>query len=148
MSSGIREWGSVIRAAVLVITLASAASAQPAADLAQMRQAADSGNLAARVEIRKRADVSAGFTIVQDAGAGSCGSSCVITAIISPTPLLFAGARTFPLRYLSPQVKLSYKITEKLRWNAGYQYYGYREDFSNLQNYLAHTGYTSVSWSF
>jgi hypothetical protein len=44
--------------------------------------------------------------------------------------------------------RLSIRITPKVRWNAGYQYYGYREDFSAAQNYRAHTGYSSVSWSF
>jgi hypothetical protein len=57
-------------------------------------------------------------------------------------------AQTFPLRYLSPSARLSIRITPKLRWNVGYQYYGYREDFSAVQNYRAHTGYSSVSWSF
>ena len=61
-------------------------------------------------------------------------------------------AQTFPLRYLSPQGRISVRINEKLRWNAGYQYYGYHEDFSVLQstsqNYRAHTGYSSVLWSF
>ncbi len=60
----------------------------------------------------------------------------------------FLAAQTFPLRYLSPQGKLSFKITEKIRWNAGYQYYGYSESFSSLQDYRAHTGYTSIAWSF
>jgi hypothetical protein len=56
--------------------------------------------------------------------------------------------QTFPLRYLSPQGRVSVRISEKIRWNAGYQYYGYHEDFSGLQNYRAHTGYTSVLWAF
>ena len=39
----------------------------------------------------------------------------------------------------------------KLRWNAGWQFYGYGEDFHIFgykQNYNAHTGFTSVLWSF
>ena len=60
----------------------------------------------------------------------------------------FQAAQTFPLRFLSPQARLSFRITPKIRWNAGYQYYGYREDFSITQDYWAHTGYSSVSWSF
>ena len=65
---------------------------------------------------------------------------------------MFASVQSFPLRYLSPQGRISVRINEKLRWNAGYQNYGYRQDFSVLQsasqNYRAHTGYTSVSWAF
>ena len=37
-----------------------------------------------------------------------------------------------------------------MRWNAGYQYYGYRQEFNlnpNL-NYQANTGYTSLSFAF
>ena len=48
----------------------------------------------------------------------------------------------------STQGRVSLRINEKIRWNAGYQYYGYHEDFSGLQNYRAHTGYTSVLWAF
>ena len=41
--------------------------------------------------------------------------------------------------------------SEKLRWNVGYQYYGYHEEFgvlSQTQNYRAHTGYTSLTLAF
>jgi len=90
-----------------------------------------SGNLSARVSIRQRVDVSAGYSLVQDVGAHS---------------LVFP--QTFPLRYLSPQGRVSVRIREKIRWNVGYQYYGYHTDFSGLQNYRAHTAYTSVLWAF
>ena len=42
-------------------------------------------------------------------------------------------------------------MTPKIHWNAGWQFYRYREGFGllgYLPNYRAHTGYTSVSWSF
>ena len=60
----------------------------------------------------------------------------------------FQAAQTFPLSFQSPLARFSLRITEKIRWNAGYQYYGYKEDFYNRENYRAHTGYTSVLWSF
>ena len=50
--------------------------------------------------------------------------------------------------------RFSVSITNRVRWNVGYQYYGYREDFFTGQNglpdpgYRATTGYTSVLWSF
>jgi hypothetical protein len=44
--------------------------------------------------------------------------------------------------------RLSIPITEKVRWNVGYQYYGYNELFLNGENFRANTGYTSVLWSF
>ena len=89
------------------------------------------GNLAARVSIRQRVDVSMGYSLVQDVGAPG-----------------LAAPQIFPFRYLSPQGRISLRINEKLRWNAGYQYYGYHEDYSGLQNHRAHTGYSSVLWAF
>jgi len=44
--------------------------------------------------------------------------------------------------------RISIRVSNRVRWNAGYQYYGYAEDFSALQNYRAHTGYSSLAWSF
>jgi hypothetical protein len=49
---------------------------------------------------------------------------------------------------VSPQVRLSIRITSKLRWNTGYQYYGYREQFSAAQDYRANTGFSSLAFSF
>jgi len=112
------------------------------------------GNLSARVSFRQRVDVSVGYSLVQDVGgsvrsgtgalvcdpAGGCAG--IFGLAVVPT------SQSFPLRYLSPQGRISVRISEKIRWNAGYQYYGYHEDFSALQNYRAHTGYTSVLWAF
>ena len=104
-----------------------------------------SGNLGARISITKRADLYAGYTRVQDTGDGR---SDPFGAKIGSTLPAFQAAQTFPLSFQSPLARLSLRITEKIRWNAGYQYYGYKEDFYNRENYRAHTGYTSVLWSF
>jgi hypothetical protein len=101
------------------------------------------GNLGARFALGKRADFYAGYTITQDVGDGRStptGNSTDLTA--------FAAAQTFPLKFLSPQARLSVRINKQLRWNVGYQYYGYSEQFSNLQDFRANTGYSSVQWSF
>jgi len=111
------------------------------------------GNLAARFSIRQRVDVSVGYSHVQDVGDGR---SVILfargTTLSNPVTFALASAQSFPLSYLSPQGRISVRINEKLRWNAGYQHYGYHEDFSGLQgisqNYRAHTGYSSVLWSF
>jgi hypothetical protein len=95
--------------------------------------------------VHKRADVLMGYSHVQDTGDGR--ATAQGSGLYSAQPA-FQAAQTFPLRFLSPQARLSLRLTPKLRWNAGYQYYGYREDFSTDQNYRAHTGYSSVSWSF
>ena len=64
---------------------------------------------------------------------------------------LLDSVQTFPLTYHSPLARLSIRIAPKIRWNAGWQYYDYTEQFNLLgynQNFHAHTGYTSVLWSF
>ena len=46
---------------------------------------------------------------------------------------------------------ISVRISPKLRWNVGYQFYNYSERFHVFdynQNFHAHTGYTSVLWAF
>jgi hypothetical protein len=93
----------------------------------------------------KRADLYLGYSHVQDVGAGRLGPPI---GVVSPAPPIGLLASTFPLRYLSPQARLSIRLARKLRWNAGYQYYGYNEEFSGLQDYRAQTGYSSISWSF
>ena len=64
---------------------------------------------------------------------------------------LLYSVQTFPLTYQTPLVRISVKVTVKLRYNVGYQYYGYHEDFGLLsynQSFRANTGYTSLLWSF
>jgi hypothetical protein len=102
------------------------------------------GNVAAHF-VAGRVDVSLGFSHIQDTGDGRA------TPIgnLSYTSLPFlASAQTFPLRFTSPQGKVSLRINEKIRWNLGYQHYGYSQEFSTQQNFRAHTGYTSVLWAF
>jgi hypothetical protein len=62
-----------------------------------------------------------------------------------------ASVQTFPLTFQSPSARVSVKLTEKLRFNVGYQYYGYKEQFGLFdvnENYLGNTGYTSLLWAF
>jgi len=103
--------------------------------------------LNAHFTIQKRADLLVGLSYVQDFGDGR--TNPLISPVTAPdVPPAFLAAQTFPLRFLSPSGRVSFRIRERLRWNVGYQYYGYREDFSTVQNFRANTGYTSVSWSF
>ncbi len=104
-----------------------------------------SANLGARFTLLKRADIYAGYSHVQDVGDGR--ANPFGAGIYSALPA-FQAAQTFPLRYLSPQFRLSIRITPKLRWNTGYQYYGYREQFSAAQDYRANTGFSSLAFSF
>jgi hypothetical protein len=92
-----------------------------------------------RVVLAKRLDVYAGFSSTKDTGAPSAG--------FTTQPALVA-AQSFPLTFLSPQTRLSYRINEKLRANFGYQYYNYNDQVILFQDYRAHTGFASVLWSF
>ena len=106
------------------------------------------GNLGARIAIGKRADLYVGYTITKDTGDGR---STATEGVTDPALALFTAAQTFPLTYQSPLGRLSVKLTPKLRWNAGYQIYNYHDKFGQFgeyQNFHAHTGYTSVTWSF
>ena len=107
-------------------------------------------SLTAHFDIRKRADLFVGYSHTQDTGDGR--STVVPPAIVSSLeplpPSAFYAAQTFPLRFLSPMARLSIRINQKLRWNVGYQYYGYNESFYNGLDYRAHTGYSSLLWSF
>lgn len=103
------------------------------------------GNAGVRFRLLKRVDVMGGYSLVKDIGDGRAAAIGTAAAVSTPA---FAAAQTFPLRYFSPYGRVSVRLHSKLRWNAGYQYYGYREEFYARQNYRAHTGYVSLLWAF
>ncbi|HEY2013497.1 MAG TPA: hypothetical protein VGH38_08355 [Bryobacteraceae bacterium] len=106
-------------------------------------------NLTARFTILKRADLFLGYSITKDTGDGR--STPVPGGVTDPVQSLLDSVQTFPLTYQTPMARLSIRITPKIRWNAGWQFYDYGEDFHILgynQNYHAHTGFTSILWSF
>jgi hypothetical protein len=93
----------------------------------------------------KRIDLSLGYSRIQDRGDGRASPT---TTLIGPGLSAFQTAQTFPVKLQTPQARVSFKVSERLRWNLGYQYFGYHETFFFGENYLAHTGYTSLLWSF
>jgi hypothetical protein len=106
-------------------------------------------NFGTHFTVKKRVDLYAGYTITLDTGDGR--SSPVPPGTTNPIDLIFGPVETFPLSFQSPLARVSISILPKLRWNAGWQYYNYHEEFGLYgfyQNYHANTGYTSVSWSF
>ena len=109
------------------------------------------GNIGLRFALGKYVDFYAGYSHIQDTGDGR--SNPLGTGFGTTIPE-FQAAQTFPMRYLSPLARVSVKITNRVRWNVGYQYYGYHEDFFTGQDFLpdhayrATTGYSSVLWSF
>jgi len=106
-------------------------------------------NLGAHFGLAPRVNLYVGYSITKDTGDGR--GSAVQPDTSGAVQTLFNSVETYPLTYQSPLARLSIRITPKIRWNAGWQFYNYREEFglvSFLQNYRAHTGYTSVLWSF
>ncbi|MCU1235225.1 MAG: hypothetical protein JWP63_3192 [Candidatus Solibacter sp.] len=105
-------------------------------------------NVGVRYAFRKRADLYLGYTITKDTGDGRATATNGVT---DPAAALFASVQTFPLSYQSPLGRVSVRVSSKLRWNVGYQFYNYHEKFGVLgyyQNFHANTGYTSVTWAF
>ena len=104
-------------------------------------------NLTAHFDVKKRADLFVGYSHTQDTGDGRPVIYDPSTGQLA-TPSPFYTAQTYPLRFLSPMARFSFRINQKIRWNVGYQYYGYNADFYNNLDYHAHTGYSSLLWSF
>jgi hypothetical protein len=106
-------------------------------------------NLGARFVVAKRVDLYLGYSITRDTGDGR--SSAAPAGATDPTSLVFTPVQTFPLNFQSPMARVSFSVRPKLRWNAGWQFYNYHEDFGLLsyyQGYHANTGYTSLTWAF
>jgi hypothetical protein len=108
-----------------------------------------SANLGIRFALPKRVDLYLGYSITKDTGDGR--GAAVAPSTSDPIQALLDSVQTFPLTYQSPLARLSIRLTPKIRWNAGYQFYDYAETFGLLgyyQNFHAHTGFTSVLWTF
>ncbi|HWZ33989.1 MAG TPA: hypothetical protein VNX18_21775 [Bryobacteraceae bacterium] len=106
-------------------------------------------SLGARFSIAKKADVFVGYSHSQDVGDGRSTADGLPLGAGTATVLdPFRAVQTFPLKFVSPEARLSVRIHRQLRWNVGYQYYGYNEQFTNFQDFHAHTGYSSLLWSF
>jgi hypothetical protein len=109
------------------------------------------GNIGLRFALGKRVDLYAGYSHIQDTGDGR--NNPLGTGFGTTIPE-FQAAQTFPMKYLSPLARVSVQISNRIRWNVGYQYYGYHEDFFTGQDFLpdhayrAQTAYSSVLWSF
>ena len=108
-----------------------------------------SANIGARFGIRDRADLYFGYSHSQDVGDGRSTADGLAPGAGAATIFdPFLAVQTFPLKFQSPEARLSIRLRRQLRWNIGYQYYGYNEQFSNIQDFHAHTGYSSLLYSF
>lgn len=102
-------------------------------------------NLGMNFGLAKRVDLYLAYNRIQDTGDGR---ATLLGSENSASLDALRAAQTFPVTFHAPLARLSFKLTERIRWNAGYEYYGYHEQFYAADNYRAHTGYTSLSWSF
>ncbi|BDC50894.1 hypothetical protein F183_A32100 [Bryobacterales bacterium F-183] len=108
------------------------------------------GYLTLHTTVAKRVDLLTGFSRVEDTADGTNrNGGSLYQATTRP---FYFSAETFPMAFTSPMGRISIRLHERLRWNAAYQYYGYRQSFASLiipnQGYRAHTGFTSLSWAF
>ena len=95
-----------------------------------------STSVSARVSAGARVELMGGYVRTQDRGSSE-----------QPSPGSI-GFQVYPLTFHSPMARLSILVNNRVRWNVGYQRYGYGEQLLPFQNYRAHTGFTSLSWSF
>src|SRR5262249_15916209 len=85
------------------------------------------GSLTARFAVLKRADVLVGYSITKDPGNGRQAYLSIVTGQPDLIQPLVGSVQTFPLTYQSPMARVSVRVSRKVRWNAGWQYYGYNE---------------------
>lgn len=88
----------------------------------------------ANVRFNHRFSAFASYRISKDTGQGNRASDI--------PNRLFVGS--IPLSFQSPEARLVFKLNRNVDWNVGYQYYAYKERFSNAQNYRAHLPNTSL----
>ena len=89
-----------------------------------------------------------GYNISRDTGDGRNQQALGLTNLAGAYTAAWS---TFPMTYQSPMARLSIKLTPKTQWNFGWQLYRYHQQFAYFgyqPYYRAHTGYTSISYTF
>jgi hypothetical protein len=89
-------------------------------------------------ELHPRARIYAGYRFHRDPGQED--------RLSSPTTGLLIAS--YPYQFTSPEVKLSFKLHQRVDWIVGYQYFDFKEKFINSQFYQAHLPYTSLRFYF
>lgn len=90
-------------------------------------------------QIWPRVTIFAAYRVNQDSGQGN--------RLADPTGTPGILLTSYPMSFQSPEARVAVKLSKRIDWNVGYQYYNYRE--SQLvgprpQNYHAHLPYTSL----
>lgn len=65
---------------------------------------------------------------------------------VSPAANVILGS--YPMTFQAPEARIIYRLTQRVEWNLGYQYYNYRDILVPVQNYRAHLPYTSLRFYF
>jgi hypothetical protein len=102
----------------------------------------------ARTTILKRGTLYMGYNISRDTGDGRTVANLGLTDIAAA---YMAGFNTFPMTYQAPLARLSIKLTPKVQWNGGWEFYRYNQKFAFFgyqPYYHAHTGYSSLTLTF
>jgi len=87
----------------------------------------------------------AGYVISRDTGDGRQMQNLGLTDLAASYTATWS---TYPMTYQAPLARLSIKISPKVQWNGGWEFYRYNQQFSSFgyqPYYRAHTGYTSLS---
>jgi hypothetical protein len=87
----------------------------------------------ATIDPHPRVSLFASYRISKDTGQGDL-TTADPTIIIGSTPFAFQ----------SPEGRVIMRLTPRIEWNVGYQYYNYRDRFIGNQNYHAHLPFTSL----
>jgi len=90
----------------------------------------------------------AGYNISRDTGDGRSNQNLGLTDLAASYTAAWS---TFPMTYQAPLARLSIRISPKVQWNGGWEFYRYNQKFAYFGNqpyYRAHTGYSSVSLTF
>jgi hypothetical protein len=102
----------------------------------------------ARTTIQRRGTLYLGYNISKDTGDGRSVQNLGLT---DPAASYMAGLNTFPMAYQAPMARLSIKISPKLQWNGGWEFYRYNQKFAYFgyqPYYRAQTGFTSLTFTF
>jgi hypothetical protein len=90
----------------------------------------------------------AGYHISRDTGDGRSTQNLGLTNLAAADT---ASWSTFPMLYQAPMARLSVRLSPKMQWNGGWEFYRYNQEFAYYgyqPYYRAHTGYTSLSMTF
>jgi hypothetical protein len=91
----------------------------------------------ARVQLHPRVSLYAGIRMNKDPGQGDRVAS-------SPSEII----SSYPLRFSTPEARLTVTANRHVDFNAGWQYYSYVEKLSTAQNFSAQLAYVSVTLKF